>query len=106
MLHFKIEPRKNKGASPEGVQQGWFIWKPAILMKLYRVMHQWRKEEPTCFGCERLAFAFGQLPKMWPRIGAPVGRIHFAGAAYDNMPHGMDAATRTANRVAETIHAA
>ena len=75
-------------------------------MKLYRVVHQWWKEEPTCFGCERLAFAFGQLPKMWPHIGAPVGRIHFAGAAYDNMPHGMDAATRTANRVAETIHAA
>ncbi len=70
------------------------------------IVHQWWKEEPTCFGCERLAFRFGELRKMWPHIGAPVGRIHFAGAAYDNMPHGMDAATRTANRVAETIHAA
>jgi monoamine oxidase len=70
------------------------------------IVHQWWKEEPTCFGCERLAFGFGQLAKMWPHIGAPVGRIHFAGAAYDNMPHGMDAATRTANRVAEAIHAA
>jgi len=69
-------------------------------------VHQWWKEEPTCFGCERLAFRFGELRKMWPHIGAPVGRIHFAGAAYDNMPHGMDAATRTANRVAEAIHAA
>jgi monoamine oxidase len=70
------------------------------------IVHQWWKEEPTCFGCERLAFGFGQLAKMWPHIGTPVGRIHFAGAAYDNMPHGMDAATRTANRVAEAIHAA
>ncbi len=70
------------------------------------IVHQWWKEEPTCFGCERLALPFGQLAKFWPHIGAPVGRIHFAGAAYDNMPHGMDAATRTANRVAEAIHAA
>lgn len=70
------------------------------------IVHQWWKEEPTCFGCERLAFRFGELHKMWPHIGAPVGRIHFAGSAYDNMPHGMDAATRTANRVAEAIHAA
>lgn len=70
------------------------------------IVHQWWKEEPTCFGCERLPFAFGELHKMWPHIGTPVGRIHFAGAAYDNMPHGMDAATRTGNRVAEAIHAA
>ncbi len=69
-------------------------------------MHQWWKEEPTCYGCERQSFAFGELRKMWPHIGAPVGRIHFAGAAYDNLPWGMDAATRTANRVAEAIHAA
>jgi monoamine oxidase len=68
------------------------------------VVHEWWKEEPTCYGCERLALPFGQLRKFWPHIGAPVGRIHFAGAAYDNMPHGMDAATRTANRVAKAIH--
>jgi monoamine oxidase len=35
-----------------------------------------------------------------------VGRIYFAGSAYDNMPHGMDAATRMGNRVAASIHAA
>ena len=70
------------------------------------IVHQWWKEEPTCWGCERLGLPFGQLRKFWPHIGAPVGRIHFAGAAYDNMPHGMDAATRTANRVAAAIHAA
>jgi monoamine oxidase len=70
------------------------------------IIHQWWKEEPTCFGCERLPFPFGQLRKMWPHLGTPVGRIHFAGSAYDNMPHGQDAATRTANRVAAAIHAA
>lgn len=70
------------------------------------VVHQWWKEEPTCYGCERLGYPFGELAKFWPHIGTPVGRIHFAGAHFDNMPHGMDAATRTANRVAETIHAA
>jgi len=68
------------------------------------IVHQWWKEEPTCFGCERQSFGLGELRKMWPHLGTPVGRIHFAGAAYDNMAHGMDAATRTANRVAEAIH--
>jgi len=70
------------------------------------IVHQWWKEEPTCFGCERLAFPFGQLKKFWPHLATPVGRIFFAGSAYDCMPHGQDAATRTANRVAEAIHAA
>jgi len=70
------------------------------------IVHQWWKEEPTCFGCERLAFPFGQLRKFWPHLATPVGRIYFAGSAYDCMPHGQDAATRTANRVAEAIHVA
>jgi monoamine oxidase len=33
----------------------------------------------------------------------PVGRIHFAGSFADNLPWGMDAATRSANRTAEAI---
>jgi monoamine oxidase len=70
------------------------------------IVHEWWKEEPTCFGCERQAFPFGQLRKMWPVMMEPVGRIHFAGAAYDNLPWGMDAATRTGNRVAKLIDAA
>jgi monoamine oxidase len=37
-------------------------------------------------------------------ILSPVGRIHFAGCHADNLPWGMDAATRSANRVAEAIH--
>jgi monoamine oxidase len=37
---------------------------------------------------------------------APVGRIHFAGSHADNLNWGMDAATRSANRVAQAIHEA
>jgi monoamine oxidase len=70
------------------------------------IVHQWWREEPTCVSCEREAFPFGQLARIWPHLIEPVGRIHFAGAAYDNLPWGMDAATRSANRVAEAIHAA
>lgn len=76
---------------------------PAIELSL---VHEWWKEEPTCYGCDRMPFSFGELAKMWPHLIEPVGRIHFAGAAYDNLGWGMDAATRSANRAAETIHAA
>jgi monoamine oxidase len=70
------------------------------------IVHEWLFEEPFSFGCERLPFPFGNLAKMWPRLIEPAGRIHFAGAAYDNLPWGQDAATRSANRVAEQIDAA
>jgi len=69
------------------------------------IVHQWWKEEPLAVGCERLAFPLGQLAKIWPLLIEPVGRIHFAGAAYDNLPWGQEAATRSANRVARQIHA-
>jgi monoamine oxidase len=67
-------------------------------------VHQWWKEEPLAINCERTPFAFGKLAKIWPHLIESVGRIHFAGAAYDNLPWGQDAATRSANRVAERIH--
>ena len=70
------------------------------------IVHQWWKEEPLAFGCERHAFPLGKLAKIWPHLIEPVGRIHFVGAAYDNLPWGQDAATRSANRVAKQIHAA
>ena len=70
------------------------------------VVHQWWKEEPLAMGCERHPFPFGQLARVWPQLIEPVGRIHFAGAAFDNLPWGQDAATRSANRVAKQIHAA
>jgi NAD(P)-binding Rossmann-like domain len=44
--------------------------------------------------------------EFWPQIHEPAGRIYFAGAYADNLPWGMDAATRSANRVATAIDAA
>ena len=70
------------------------------------IVHQWIFEEPFAYACERLPFPFGNLAKMWPKLIEPVGRIHFAGGVYDNLPWGQDAATRSANRVAEQIHMA
>jgi monoamine oxidase len=56
--------------------------------------------------CERLPFPVGQFQRFWPNIMQPVGRIHFAGAYADNLTWGMEAATRSANRVAEQIDSA
>jgi monoamine oxidase len=66
------------------------------------IVHNWAKD-PWAFSCERMPFPLGQLKKFWPHIMKPVGRIHFAGSFADNLPWGMDAATRSANRVAEAI---
>jgi monoamine oxidase len=66
------------------------------------ISRDWTKEtfSPTC---ERLPFAIGDLHKFWPLLMKPVGRIHFAGAYADNLNWGTEAATRSANRVAEEI---
>ena len=53
--------------------------------------------------CERTSYAPGQLAKFWPALIEPHGRVHFAGAYADNLNWGMEAATRSAYRVAETI---
>ncbi len=53
--------------------------------------------------CERVDYAPGQLARFWPAIIEPVGRVHFAGAYADNLNWGMEAATRSANRVAKAI---
>lgn len=64
----------------------------------------WTKDlfAPTC---ERLPFPIGELSRFWPHLMTPEGRIHFAGAYADNLNWGMEAATRSANRIAEAIHA-
>ena len=59
-------------------------------------------ESPTFF--PNKPFPIGELNKFWPHIMASEGRIHFAGAYADNLNWGTEAATRSANRVAETIH--
>ena len=62
----------------------------------------WTKEKfsPTC---ERLNFPMGELHKFWPELMKPAGRIHFAGAWADNLNWGMEASTRSANRVANEL---
>jgi len=62
----------------------------------------WTKDSfsPTC---ERRPFPIGQLHKFWPNLMQPMGRIHFAGAYADNLNWGTEAATRSANRVANAI---
>jgi monoamine oxidase len=56
--------------------------------------------------CLPVAYAPGELPKFWPEVMQPCGRLHFAGVYADNLTWGMEAAVRSANRVAETIHRA
>ena len=56
--------------------------------------------------CLPIAYAPGELAKFWPEIIKPCGRIHFAGVYADNLTFGMEAAVRSASRVAEAIHAA
>ncbi len=66
------------------------------------LIKDWTKET-YAFTCERLHFPMGQLHKFWPTIMKPEGRIHFAGAYADNLNWGMEASTRSANRVAKEI---
>lgn len=66
------------------------------------ISKDWTKDafSPTC---ERNPFPIGELNKFWPNVMKPIGRIHFAGVYADNLNWGTDAATRSANRVANEI---
>jgi len=66
------------------------------------VMQTWATERWS-WCCERQWFRPGEMHRMWPAIMEPVGRVHFAGAYTDNLNWGMEAATRSANRVALAI---
>jgi monoamine oxidase len=64
------------------------------------------KHDPWASSCLPVPHAPGELPKFWPEVIRPCGRIHFAGVYADNLTFGMEAAVRSANRVAEAIHRA
>ena len=66
------------------------------------LVHKWASD-PWSAWCERLPYPLGQLHRFWPHVLTPVGRIHFVGCNADNMNWGMDAATRSANRIAQAI---
>jgi monoamine oxidase len=59
--------------------------------------------DPWASACERTDYPPGQLPRFWPVLIEPHGRIQFVGAYADNLNWGMEAATRSANRVTEAI---
>jgi monoamine oxidase len=65
-------------------------------------VHVWL-QNPWASACETTSYPVGQLAKFWPTLFEPVGRVHFAGAYADNLNWGMEAATRSANRVAGAI---
>jgi monoamine oxidase len=69
------------------------------------VIQTWANE-PWAMACETVTYRVGDLKKMWPAIMDPVGHVHFASAYTDNMSWGQEAATRSANRVADAIDAA
>lgn len=66
------------------------------------IMHTWARD-PWAMACETMTYLPGELPKIWPSIIQPVGRVHFAGAYADNLNWGQEAGTRSAHRVAEEI---
>ena len=53
--------------------------------------------------CEPVNYRPGLLPRFWPMVIEPEGRVQFVGAYADNLNGGMEAATRSANRVAKAI---
>ena len=62
--------------------------------------------DPWAMACEPVSYGPGQLRRFWPRVIEPEGRVHFVGAYADNLNWGMEAATRSAHRVAAAIDAA
>jgi monoamine oxidase len=71
----------------------------------YATVVDWSRD-PWAMACEARTYRPGELRKIWPAVIEPVGRVHFIGAYCDNQSWGMEAATRSANRVARAIHEA
>lgn len=94
------------GTSPEQAIAAFKSVYPAKVESLEKaVIQDWPKQKfaPTC---ERLHFPVNTLKRFWPHVMNRHGRIHFAGAYADNLNWGMEAATRSANRVALEIDTA
>jgi monoamine oxidase len=96
------------GTGPGGISVGRAL---AAFRELYpgdgdtieqALSRDWTKEAYAST-CERVAFPIGELKRFWPGLMEPYGRIHFAGAYADNLNWGMEASTRSANRVADVI---
>jgi monoamine oxidase len=59
--------------------------------------------DPWRSACETTSYKPGELSRFWPSLIEPLGRLYFVGAYADNLNWGMEAGTRSANRVAEAI---
>jgi monoamine oxidase len=59
--------------------------------------------DPWAMACEPVSYGPRQLARFWPLVIQPEGRIQFVGAYADNLNWGMEAATRSAHRVAKAI---
>ncbi len=89
--------------SPDGALAGFkrrYPGKSADIEKAF--VHVWATH-PWASACETLSYRPGELVKYWPTLFEPVGRVHFCGAYADNLNWGMEAATRSANRVAAAL---
>jgi monoamine oxidase len=60
-------------------------------------------QDPWRSACETTSYKPGELSRFWPTLIEPVGRVYFVGAYADNLNWGMEAGTRSGNRVAELI---
>ena len=92
--------------SPEGALAGFrrrYPGKSEDIEKTF--VHVWATN-PWASACETLNYRPGELGKYWPALTEAHGRVHFCGAYADNLNWGMEAATRSANRVAAAISAA
>ena len=70
----------------------------------FAMVHDWSQDRWST-PCEAQNYRPGYLRKIWPAVIEPVGRVHFAGAYCDNQSWGVEAATRSAHRVANAINA-
>jgi monoamine oxidase len=90
--------------SPDAALRAYRKHYPGTLEDIDRAdVHVWAAD-PWASACERTDYRPGELKKFWPTLIEPQGRVHFVGAYADNLNWGMEAATRSANRVAEAIH--
>lgn len=62
--------------------------------------------DPFAGSCLPLALPPGELPKFWPEVTRPHGRIHFASVCVDSFPNGLEAGVRAAKRTAQAISGA
>ena len=91
------------GVSPQRALAGFREVYPGKRDTIEQVISKDWTKEAFASTCERLPFPIGELHKFWPELMKPHGRIYFAGAYADNLNWGTEAATRSANRVANAI---